>query len=240
MRRRRRARGARSGPRWRGSRRQRARAARRSSWRSRWTEILDPVQCHLVRQRLRGAHGELGVVGVHRDLLELVSGDGTAGLRRLRRTPPRPATVIRAGLPLQELLHRCGQPGQQGLALPGRSPGALRSGGGRGSGGRPCGDGGGPTAARPATGQQFSGLTRRARGRGRPVCSFWNDQLELPAHAFDSHNRVLPLHAVRDAKARPAGHGAGSGRNDAALHDSSSAGSRDRLRIRTGQWRVGR
>ncbi|MGW4385560.1 hypothetical protein [Streptomyces sp. NPDC004685] len=49
--------------------------------------LVDTVECHLVRQRLRGTHGELGVVGVHRDFLELeleplsVSGDGTGRLR---------------------------------------------------------------------------------------------------------------------------------------------------------------
>ena len=105
-RRRRRARGARSGPRWRGSRRPRARAARRPSSRSRWTGTRRHRRAPPRRQRLRGAHGELGVVGVHRDLLELVPGDGTAGLRRLRRAPPRPAAAVRAGLPqrVQQLL----------------------------------------------------------------------------------------------------------------------------------------
>lgn len=44
---------------------------------------VDTVECRLVRQRLWDAQGDLGVVSVNRDLLELVPGDGTAGLRRL-------------------------------------------------------------------------------------------------------------------------------------------------------------
>lgn len=138
MRRRRRARGARSGPRWRGSRRLRACAARGLSLRSSGQE--------LVEQWLRGAHGDLGVVGVQRDLLELVPGDGADCPRRLRRTPPGPATAIRAGLAQrgQQLLRRLGRPGQQGLAFPRRSR-DLRCGLRRGGG--PRGDGGGPGAA---------------------------------------------------------------------------------------------
>jgi hypothetical protein len=37
-------------------------------------ELVDTVERDRLRQRLRGAHGGLGVVGVHRDLLELVPG----------------------------------------------------------------------------------------------------------------------------------------------------------------------
>jgi len=35
---------------------------------------------------------------MHGELLELVASDGTAGLRRLRITPPRPAATVRSGL----------------------------------------------------------------------------------------------------------------------------------------------
>jgi hypothetical protein len=62
-------------------------------------KLLDTVQCHLLRQRLRGTQSELRVIGVHRNLLELVPGDGTGGLRRLRLAPPRPAAAILAGCP---------------------------------------------------------------------------------------------------------------------------------------------
>ncbi|WP_330290342.1 hypothetical protein [Streptomyces sp. NBC_00576] len=44
-------------------------------------ELVDTVDCHLIRQRLRGAQGDLGVVRVQRDLAELVPGDGTGRLR---------------------------------------------------------------------------------------------------------------------------------------------------------------
>ena len=43
-------------------------------------ELVDTVEGHLVRQRLRGAHGDLGVVGVHRDLA------GAGAGRRHRRS----------------------------------------------------------------------------------------------------------------------------------------------------------
>lgn len=197
MRRRRRARGARSGPRWRGVDgggfvRPGARRCAAGG-----QKLLDPVQCHLVRQRLRGAHGELGVVGVHRDLLELVAGDGTAGLRRLRCTPPRPATAIRAGLPqrVQELLRRRGQPGQQGLALPGRGRGALRSGPGRGSGGGPCGDRGGPTAAPLA--EVLRQVEQRPLGAGLRLSITVLRQLDSDFHS----RRGRPEARLRDLSA---------------------------------------
>src|SRR5262249_42503917 len=46
-------------------------------------ELVDPIERHVAGQRLRCAHRYLGIVGVHGELLELVPGDGTAGLRRL-------------------------------------------------------------------------------------------------------------------------------------------------------------
>ena len=55
--------------------------------------------------------------------------------------------------------------GQQGLALPGRNGGARRSELGRGSGGRPCGDGGGPAAAPLA--KVLHEIEQRPRGAGR-------------------------------------------------------------------------
>lgn len=159
----RRARGARSGPRRRGSRRQRACGARHSPCDTGGQELVDTVECQLDRQRLRGTHGDLGVVGVHRHLLGLVP-SCTGGLRRLRRLPPRPATTIRAGLPqcVQQLLRRLRQSGRQGLALPRRSRGALRCGLGRS---RPRGDGGGPVAAPLA--DVLRQIEQRPLGAGR-------------------------------------------------------------------------
>ncbi len=112
-------------------------------------ELLDAVHGHLLRQRLRGTRDELGVVGVHRDLLELVPGHGTRGLRRLRGGPPRPAAAVRAGLAqgVEQLLRGLGQPGDQGLAL--RRHGRTGQGGG-GVGadlGRPGGHDDAPVAA---------------------------------------------------------------------------------------------
>jgi len=90
-------------------------------------ELVDTVECRLVWPRLWGAQRDLGVVGVHRDVLELVPGDGTAGLRRLRPAPPRPAAAIRPGLPqcVQQPFRGRGRPGQLGIPVrraPARQP----------------------------------------------------------------------------------------------------------------------
>jgi hypothetical protein len=137
-------------------------------------ELVDTVECRLLRQRLRGAQGDLGVVGVDRGLLEPVPGDGTGGLRRLRPTPPRPATAIPTGLAqrAQQLLSRLGRPGQQGLALPRRRLDALRRELGRGSGSRAGVDGGGPFCGAPYPGAAPDPAAS-TRGRSAPAARGW-------------------------------------------------------------------
>lgn len=136
-------------------------------------DIVDTVECHLVRQRLRRAYGDLGVVGVHRDLLELVPCHGTGRLRRLRAShqvqQPRygPASRSASSKCCVDAANQASRPhGRQ--AQPGRTPAQAWPGERRQAPRRRWRPSGG--APRPGDAPDRTGSTR---GRSAPARRGW-------------------------------------------------------------------